>query len=172
VEGACEWLAGVVAAVPGLVLLLALGHVLGPGLGSLVLALSLSSWVTPYRLARAEVLQEREAGWVLAARATGTPGPGILRRHLLPALLPLLAVQAGLLFAASIQAEALLGFLGLGLEAGQPSWGRILEESRLDLEQGLWIPFAGASLAILGLVASVQRLAEAGIRKGERPGSP
>ena len=86
----------ILLAFPGLLLAIALVAVLGPSLTNVVLALSLIGWVGYARVVRAQVLQAREFEYVAAARAIGAATPRILIRHVLPAALPALTVQATL----------------------------------------------------------------------------
>jgi peptide/nickel transport system permease protein len=86
----------ILLAFPGLLLAIALVAVLGPSLTNVVIALSLIGWVGYARVARAQVLQAREFEYVVAARAIGAATPRILIRHVLPAALPALTVQATL----------------------------------------------------------------------------
>ncbi|MBC8328491.1 MAG: ABC transporter permease subunit, partial [Planctomycetes bacterium] len=156
---AVVWLGGVVAAVPGILLILAVGFVLERGLASVCLAIAVATWVGVFRLVRAEVLKLKQLEFVAAARASGAGAGRILLRHLLPNLRGLLSVQFSLRFVYAVKAEVLVSFLGVGL-LDQPSWGRMIARAQYDLGNGLWWPLAAATAALGGLVLSVQLLAE------------
>lgn len=118
---------------PGILLAIALAAFLGPGIGKVILALVVTGWAGYARLARAQTLQAREMDYVAAARSLGASGARILRRHILPNILPPLLVQAAVGMATAILAESTLSFLGLGVLAPTPSWGAMLNDARSHL---------------------------------------
>ncbi len=115
-------------AFPGILLAIALAGLLGPGIGNLVIALSLVGWVGFARLTRAQVLSVKHRDHVLAAVALGSPRHYILRRHLLPLIAAPLVVEATFAVAAVIVAEAGLSFLGLGVQPPAASWGSMIRD--------------------------------------------
>jgi peptide/nickel transport system permease protein len=144
----------ILLAFPGLLLAIALVAVLGPSLTNVVLALSLIGWVGYARVVRAQVLQAREFEYVAAARAIGAATPRILVRHVLPAALPALTVQATLGMGGAILSEAALSFLGLGVQSPTPSWGAMLNYGRvhvLDAPHLTVFPGLAIALVVLGL---------------------
>jgi peptide/nickel transport system permease protein len=82
---------------------------------------------------RAEVLALREAEFVLAGRALGRGGAGIVLRHLLPQLVPTLTVAASVGVAWAILTESALSFLGLGVQPPRASWGNMLTGAQASL---------------------------------------
>lgn len=120
----------VVLAFPGLLLAIALAAVRGPGVGNVVLALSVLGWTGYARLARSEAARIQRAPFVEAARALGASPLGLLGRHVLPLAAPALLVQATFGVSGAIIAEASLSFLGLGVPPPTPSWGTMLDEGR------------------------------------------
>ena len=144
----------ILLAFPGLLLAIALVAVLGPSLTNVALALSLIGWVGYARVVRAQVLQAREFEYVAAARAIGAATPRILIRHVLPAALPALTVQATLGMGGAILSEAALSFLGLGVQPPTPSWGAMLNYGRahvLDAPHLTVFPGLAIALVVLGL---------------------
>ena len=117
-------------AFPGLLLAIAMVAFLGAGLNKLILALCIIGWVGYARVMRGQVLKVREYDYVQAARALGASDFRILFVHILPNAIQPLIVQASLGMAGAVLSEASLSFLGLGLPPSQPSWGRMLEDSR------------------------------------------
>lgn len=154
-----DFISAAVAAIPGLLLILTLGFMLGPGLSTVILAIAAVSWIGPYRQVRAECLRLQESGFYEAAVAAGATKPWLWRRHLLPHLLPLCLIQFSLYFVYAIKVEALVSFLGLGV-LDQPSWGRMLAAAREDLPEGCWWPLTAATVAMFGLVLAVHRLSD------------
>ena len=104
------------------------------------------------RLVRAVVLSVREAPYVEAAIAGGTPTWKILARHILPNTIAPLIVQATYICASAILIEAALSFLGAGTPPEIPTWGNMIAQSRLFLSRAPWTIFApGAALALVVL---------------------
>ncbi len=116
-------------AFPGILLAIAFVAVLGAGIDNLVLALSLTGWVSYARLTRGQTLSLRGRQHVLAAQSLGATVPSILIKHILPLLASILVVEATYSLASVIIAEASLSFLGLGIQAPEASWGAMLRDS-------------------------------------------
>jgi peptide/nickel transport system permease protein len=142
----------VLLAFPGLLLAIALVAVLGPSLANVLVALTIIGWVGYARLVRGQVLRARELDYVQAARAQGAGVARILWRHVIPAALPAVVVQATLGMAAAIVSEAALSFLGLGVQPPTPSWGTMLNGGRAHLLDAPHLTvFPGLAIAILVL---------------------
>ncbi len=140
----------VLMAFPGILLAIALVAVLGPGLGNVVLALSSIGWVGYARLVRGQVLRVRELDFVQAVKAIGGRTPRILLRHVGPAILPAVIVQASLGMAGAVISEASLSFLGLGVQPPTPSWGTMLAGGRVHLMDAPHLTvFPGLAVALL-----------------------
>ena len=147
-------------AFPGILLAIAFAAVLGPGLGNLILALCLTSWVGYARLTRAQALALSQRQHVLAARSLGAGVPRILLRHMLPLLLAPLLVEATFSFASLIIAEASLSFLGLGIQPPHASWGSMLRDGTRYLLVGPHYVLA-TGLSLMSLVLAVNMLGDA-----------
>ena len=146
-------------AFPGILLAIAFAAVLGPGLGNLILALCLTSWVGYARLARAQALSLRGRQHVMAAQSLGASTARILWRHILPLLMAPLVVEMTFSMASLIIAEASLSFLGLGLQAPHASWGSMLRDGvRYLLVAPHAVLVVGASL--MSLVLAINRLGD------------
>ncbi|EKF8619422.1 ABC transporter permease [Staphylococcus pseudintermedius] len=106
--------------------------------------LVLLSWVGIARMVRGKVMQEKENEYFLAAQSIGTPVHKILLKHLLPNILSVIIVQATLVFAVQIVAEAGLSFLGFGISKEVPTWGNMLTDAQegdiLRSKPGIWMP--------------------------------
>jgi peptide/nickel transport system permease protein len=118
---------------PGILLAIAFAAFLGPGIGKVILALTITGWAGYARLARAQVLQAKEMEYVMAARSLGASHARILICHLLPNVLQPVMVQATIGMAGAILAESTLSFLGLGVLAPMSSWGGMLNDARSHL---------------------------------------
>jgi peptide/nickel transport system permease protein len=141
-------------AFPSLLLAIAFGAALGPGLFNLVLALSLTIWVVYCRVVRAEVLSIRERDYVLAARAMGASDRRIILRHVLPNVLAPILVISTLQMGVVIISEASLNFLGVGVQSSVPTWGGMLSDGREFMRDAWWLatfPGIAISTVVLGV---------------------
>jgi peptide/nickel transport system permease protein len=141
-------------AFPSLLLAIAFGAALGPGLANLVLALSLTIWVVYCRVVRAEVLSIRERDYVLAARAMGASDLRIILRHILPNVLAPILVISTLRMGTVIISEASLNFLGIGVQSSMPTWGGMLSDGREFMRDAWWLatfPGLAISIVVLGV---------------------
>jgi peptide/nickel transport system permease protein len=147
-------LVDILLAFPGLLLAIALVAVLGPDINNVVLALSALGWVSFARLVRGQVLAIKERDFVLAARTSGQSDLRIMLVHLLPNVLSPVIVQATFGIASVILAESSLSFLGLGAQAGTPSWGAMLSDGKrflFDAPHMSVFPGAAIMLVVLSL---------------------
>lgn len=154
------WISTTFASIPGLLFVLAIAMVVGKGLLGVFLAIGLTTWVGTCRLIRAEVLKQKERGYVRAARALGFSHGRILFRHILPNVVHVALVSFTLRFPAAIGTEVFLSFLGIGAQ-GQPSWGTMISSARLRLWQGMWWELAAVTAAIFAVVLAFNLLGDA-----------
>ncbi len=137
----------VLFAFPVLLLAVAIVAVLGPGLGTAMVAIGVVYAPIFARVTRASVLSVREQVYVRAAVATGASDLRIMRRHVLPNIAAPLIVQTSLSLAFAILSEAALSFLGLGVQPPAPSWGRMLYDGRGFVTDAWWLGvFPGAAI--------------------------
>jgi peptide/nickel transport system permease protein len=149
VDGLVMRLMDAVLSFPPLVLALALGAVLGAGLGGVLVALGVVYTPTFARLMRGQVLAVKAREYVEAARALGAPAWRVAWQHVLPNAATPIVVQASLSVAFAILAEASLSFLGLGVQPPAASWGSMINAGRGYLQQAPWIVFGpGAALFV------------------------
>lgn len=117
-------------AFPELVAAVVIAGLLGAGTGSLIFALSVTSWMRYCRVARGIGLTLKSRGYVVQARLAGVSAFSIARWHYLPSLLPSLAVVWTGMFARAILGISALGFLGFGVQPPMPEWGTMLLDAR------------------------------------------
>lgn len=147
-------------ALPGIILALALIAVFGANVLNVVLALGFVFIPRVARVVHGVVLELKERDYVSAAVALGARDRRVIARHLLPNAMGPVIVQASFIFANAVISEAGLSFLGVGVPAGTPSWGSILSEGRLYMQNAPWITlFPG--LAIFVTVLSLNILGDA-----------
>ncbi|CAN1518778.1 DppC ABC-type dipeptide/oligopeptide/nickel transport systems, permease components [Methylophilaceae bacterium] len=143
-------------AFPGILLAIAFAAVLGPGLLNLMIALSLTGWVSYARLTRGQTLSLRDRQHVLAALSLGASVPRLIGKHILPLLTSLLVVEATYSLASVMIAEASLSFLGLGIQAPNASWGAMLRDGvRYMLVAPHYVLIVGMSLMSLILAINL-----------------
>ena len=145
-------------AFPFLILAVGLAAILGPSLTNAVIALGVGATPGLIRVARGEALALREEDYVRAAVANGARDARIIARHVLPNMMSTLIVQATVTIPAAIIGEAVLSFLGLGVQPPTTSWGYMLNDAkdylgtapRLALYPGLAIFLCSLSFNLLG----------------------
>ena len=141
-------------AFPAIVLAIALMAALGPSVINVIAAIAVVYSPRVARVVRGSVLVIRETSYVEAARALGVSDVVLIGRHILPNCLSPVIVQGSFVFAAAVLTEAALSFLGVGVPPYVPSWGVILAEGRLYIQQAPWLvlyPGAAIMLTIFGL---------------------
>jgi peptide/nickel transport system permease protein len=141
-------------AFPAIILAIALMASLGPSVINVILAIAVVYSPRVARIVRGSVLVIRETSYVEAARALGAADATVILRHVLPNCLSPVIVQGSFVFAAAVLTEAALSFLGVGVPPFVPSWGNILAEGRLYIQQAPWLivyPGAAIMLTIFGL---------------------
>src|SRR5581483_3343696 len=139
-------------AFPFLVLAIGLVTLLGPSLTNATLAIGLGATPTFLRLTRGLVLATREEDYVQGARAIGAGDLRVMRRHILPNIVSSLLVQATVSIPAAIIGEAVLSFLGLGVQPPAPSWGTMLNTAQQFLEAAPWMAWwPGLAIFLLTL---------------------
>lgn len=150
----------VLFAFPVMLLAVAIVAVLGPGIGSAMIAIAVVYTPIFARITRASTLSVREQVYVRASVSIGSRDRYILGVHVLPNIAGPLIVQTSLSLGFAILSEAALSFLGLGVQPPQPSWGRMLFDARGFVGQAWWMAvFPG--LAIVLTVLSFNLIGDA-----------
>ncbi len=155
--------------VPGFLLALAFVSVVGPSLTVVVIAIALSAWTGPARVARAEVLSIRERDYVAAARVTGMHPLEIAFREVLPNALPPVLALSSIIVAGAVLTEAALSFLGLG-DPNRVTWGGMIAEGRAVLRSAPYlsiIPGIALVSTVLGVYLAGEGIVETtAVRRG------
>ncbi len=127
-------------AFPGLLLLLTLMSIVGPGIPQIILVLGIAGGIGGSRVLRGAVIGIKENDYFLAARAVGSPTTATLIRHVLPNIMPVVIIILSITVGGVILSLASLGFLGFGLPASDPDWGGLLSrEGRKYMEAAPWL---------------------------------
>lgn len=159
-------------AFPFLVFVIALIAFIGPGVGSIVLAISLVNWARYARIARTRAVVVNKQGYVEAARTLGFSKKRILFKHIIPNVSSETRAYALSDFIIVIIAIAALSFLGLGIKPPQAEWGGMIRDGKDLLTVGFWWPtvFPGIALCWAGIAAAfiseglTRRMREVGTR--------
>lgn len=145
------WFYSTLASIPGLILLIALKFAFQDkilfkgtplamdldGIVGVILVLGITSWIGTCRVVRAETMKFKELDYVLAAQALGRNSMAILFRHILPNIMHIGIISFSLGFVSAISAEVILSFLNIGV-MDMPSWGKMINEARMDMVVGRW----------------------------------
>lgn len=123
------WFINVVWSIPTLLLVFAITLALGKGFWQVFIAIGLTLWVSVARMIRGQVLALREKEFVEAAKVLAFSDMRIMWRHILPNVLGPVLVLGASNVASAIVMEAGLSFLGVGVQAPQPSWGLMIKEN-------------------------------------------
>ena len=139
-------------AFPFLILAIGLVTILGPSLTNATVAIGLGATPTYIRLARGLVLSTSQEDYVQGARALGANDVRLMGRHILPNIAGAILVQATVAIPTAVIAEAVLSFLGLGVQPPAPSWGTMLNAAQQFLEQAPWMAlWPGLAIFLLAL---------------------
>ncbi|WP_286907750.1 ABC transporter permease [Clostridium sp. UBA1652] len=133
----------VLSSVPYEILVMLFLVVLPKGTGTLILALCITGWLGLARMIRGQVMQLKESEYVLASRALGQGPLKIVLKHLLPNTISTIIVYMTMDVPALIFAEAYLGFLGLGVQAPNTSWGVLISQAQSTFQyypHQMWFP--------------------------------
>ena len=143
-------------AFPFLIIVIGIIAILGPGLTSMYIALTLAGWSAYARIVRGEILIAKKSEYTLAARALGYSNFRILFRHILPNI-----VTPALVFAMSdiilvILSTTSLSFLGLGVQPPTPEWGSMIAEGRGFIMSAWWmVTLPGSAIVLVGIGLSL-----------------
>lgn len=125
--------------------------------------LGITSWTGLARLLRGETLKLRELEYVAAARALGVSGRRILTRHILPNVMHLVMIAIVMDFSGLVLAEAVLSYVGIGVDPHTISFGTMINSARMELarEPMVWWSLAAAFVFMFALVLAANLFADA-----------
>ena len=143
-------LTDVFLAFPGIVLAIAIAGVLGGSAVNAVLAVVIVGWTKYARLARSMTLKVKQQDFLAAAITNGTRPIAMIRRHILPNIIPIIIITAALDIGALMMELAGLSFLGFGAQPPTPEWGLMLNEGRQLIQTAPWLMiFPGLAIVIV-----------------------
>ena len=137
-------------AFPGILLAMALAAFMGPSLNNVIFAIAATGWTSSARLVRGQALSVREREYVTASKALGASDFRVIFKHVFPATLSPLVIQATFSLSGVIVIESSLSFLGLGAQDGAPSWGAMLSQGRNVLTEAPYLSiFPGLAIVLI-----------------------
>jgi ABC-type dipeptide/oligopeptide/nickel transport system permease subunit len=155
-DAAISRLVDVWMSFPPVLLSVVLAAVVGAGLKAVILAIIVVDWTRFCRIVRAEVLVQREQDYVAVAVTIGLNRWRVLWGEILPNLVPTLLVLLTLEMGIAVIVEAILSFVGLSVASDAPTWGGLIQEGRLYINQAWWmmaLPMACIITTVLGFNA-------------------
>ena len=129
----------------------------------LCLILGVTSWTSLCRLLRGETLKLREVDYIQAARALGASHASVMARHILPNVMHIILITVVLDFSGLVLAEAVLSYVGVGVDPTMDSWGNMIVSARLEMarEPLVWWSLASAFVFMFGLVLAANLFSDA-----------
>jgi peptide/nickel transport system permease protein len=161
VDDLIQYIYQVLSSIPGILLLIAMLMVMERGLWQLCVALGVTSWVGLCRLIRGETLKVKNMEYIEAARALGAGDLRLLLKHILPNVLYLVIIEMTLEFSSLVMSETVLTYIGIGVEPGTGSWGRMIMMADRELPNAIWWNLTGASVFLFVLVLAFNLFADA-----------
>ena len=116
--------------LPGTTMMISLTGVLGPGMRSLLIAVTITSWVSFSRIVRGEVMRVKQEYYMESARGLGAGNMRLLCRHILPNIMESIIVLFTNKIGSVVLSVASLSYLGFGLQPPTPDWGIMIKEAR------------------------------------------
>jgi peptide/nickel transport system permease protein len=148
-DSALMRLADFFLAIPGIVILMAAGAILGQSEWTVILVLAATGWMETARLVRADVLALSRREFVLASVGLGFSWGVVIRRHVLPNVLAPVVVSASQSLGRFLVAESVVSFLGFGIPEPGASWGKMVYEGIDRMREGWWVSlFPALAIAI------------------------
>ncbi len=151
VDDLIVWFYTTLSSIPNIMLLIAIAYVLGRGITSIYIALGVTSWIGLARVIRGEFIKHKSRDYVLAATSLGATHRSRIFKHIFPNVSHFVIINLSIQFMSAIKSEVILSFLGLGVQ-GQPSWGVMIDDAKLELARGVWWQLGGATAAMFFVV--------------------
>lgn len=145
--------ADILYSLPYLLVVILLMVVMGSGITTIIIAMTITGWINMSRIVRAQILQLKELDFTLAARSLGASHMRILAQHLIPNTMGAIITTMTLTIPSAIFTEAFLSFLGLGVQAPIASWGTMASDGLSALRYYPWRLFFPATFISLTMLS-------------------
>jgi len=153
VEEVMMRVADILYSLPYLLIVILLMVVMGPGIITIIIAMTITGWINMARIVRAQILQLESSDFAMAAYAIGASRMRIVFRHLIPNTIGSIITTLTFTIPAAIFTEAFLSFLGLGVQAPIASWGTMANDGLPALRYYPWRLFFPASFICTTMLA-------------------
>lgn len=154
------YIMSVIVAIPGMLIILSLIQVVGRSFFTIAFAFAITGWVGLARVIRGSFMQAKEFEYVLAAKNLGASDLRIIFRHILPNIFHFIIVRFVLNFVGVIKSEVFLAYIGLSI-IGVPTWGTMLDDSKLELMSGNWQNLIAATIFMFLFLVSLNIFGDA-----------
>jgi ABC-type dipeptide/oligopeptide/nickel transport system permease subunit len=151
VDDLVVWLYTTLNSIPYIMLMIAITLVLGKGLTAIYIALGVTSWIGLARVIRGEFMKHKTRDYVIAAESLGATNTSRIFKHIMPNVSHFVILNLSIQFVSAIKSEVILSYLGLGVQ-GQPSWGVMIDDAKLELSRGVWWQLAAATGAMFFVI--------------------
>ena len=160
VDEAIVWFYTTLSSIPSIMLLIAITYVMGKGLTAIYIALGATAWIGLARVIRGEVIKHKERDYIVAAHSLGATHSSRIFKHIMPNVMHFVIINLSMQFMSAIKSEVILSFLGLGVQ-GQPSWGVMIDDAKLELSRGVWWQLMGATVGMFFVILAFNVLGDA-----------
>ncbi|WP_058303427.1 ABC transporter permease [Gorillibacterium timonense] len=143
----------IILSIPSFLILLLLSVFLKPSVGNIILIIAFLMWMNISRVVRAETMTIKEREFVLYAKASGQSTFGIIQKHILPGLVPVIIVGATNSIASAIMMESSLSFLGFGVQPPNATWGSMLNSAQGAMAQAPYLAVFPGLLILLTVLS-------------------
>ncbi|MFE4712787.1 ABC transporter permease [Paenibacillus sp. NPDC056722] len=143
----------VILSIPTFLILLLLSVFLKPSVGNIIVIIALLMWMHIARVIRAETMTLKEREFVLYAKASGQSAFGIILKHIMPGLIPVIIVGATNNIASAIMMESSLSFLGFGVQPPNATWGSMLNNAQGYIAQAPYLAVFPGLLILLTVLS-------------------
>lgn len=154
------YIMSVIVAIPGMLIILSLIQVVGRSFFTIAFAFAITGWVGLARVIRGSFMQAKEFEYVLAAKNLGAGDARIIFKHILPNIFHFIIVRFVLNFVGVIKSEVFLAYIGLSI-IGVPTWGTMLDDSKLELMSGNWQNLIAATIFMFLFLVSLNIFGDA-----------
>lgn len=163
VDDVIQYIYSTLASIPSILLIVSFMLLFERGLFQLCIIMGITSWTGLCRLLRAETLKLKELDYIEAAEAFGVSRFKILLRHIIPNLMHIILITFILRFSTLVMFEAVLSYIGVGVEPGTGSWGNMINAARFELgrEPMVWWNLLASFVFMFGLVLPVNIFGDA-----------
>lgn len=152
VDAVMQRIVEVLIGIPNLIIVILLMMVMPAGVGTLIVAMSISGWVNMARLVRAEILKLKDQEFILAARILGTSNRRIIWKHLIPNTVGVIVINTMFTIPSAIFTEAFLSFIGIGLQEPKASLGVLINSGFQVINSHVYLLFIPAVIIVLIMV--------------------